>query len=184
MDYTVTVLTGAMQETTIDLREVMARCLRLPLLRELGSDRVKPTLVVRRSKRSGLRGRATYSTQRISITVPAPLGRVPPWPREEVEELVLHEVVHLVVDVDRRSRRLEHHGPAFRAALLGAAFEMWPEIRGKVRNEGRCYDMDARIWRCAWLGGQSLASLATAAIAAGFRPEARLPSVASDREVA
>lgn len=62
-------------------------------------------------------------------------------PRERVEELILHELVHYVLPVKT------NHGREFRTALMRAAKAWWPDVTPKW--DGHVYRMDAAIWRQA-----------------------------------
>ena len=138
-DTTVPVLDGQ-----LDVEAVLQRCLRLPEIRAMLKERGASTawrpreLIIRRKAANWCSGRATYGAQRILLTIGDRC------PRERAEELILHELVHLVVNVNRRGN-WEHHGALYRVTLLRAARELWPGLT--VRNEGRCYDMDEQIWR-------------------------------------
>jgi hypothetical protein len=64
-------------------------------------------------------------------------------PRSTIEEVCLHELVHILLP------RKTWHGRTFRSTLLRAAREWWPGQIDEVRNEGDVYDMDVRIQRAA-----------------------------------
>lgn len=161
---TFVVIDAENQVTEIDLVAEVWKCGRLPSIvaarRHRGlSGHKRPHLELRARKSYGLRGLAVYAEDLIRITASSHI-----FPIEQIEELVLHEMVHLAVgpklgngmvrlytgdgyhDVHRKR---SHHGPEFRALLLAAAFERWPAIRGAVKNRGRTYDIDERIWRRA-----------------------------------
>lgn len=62
-------------------------------------------------------------------------------PRERVEELILHELLHYVLPAKTA------HGREFRTALMRAARAWWPDVTPEWR--GHVYRMDAAIWRQA-----------------------------------
>ncbi len=154
----VQVIDGSLDRSMLDVWETAERMLGLPSLRALQGRRrwtvVPPggkrrnsvyqvSIVLRRSSMLGARGKATYWSNTMTLTV----GRCV---REELEELIVHELTHLIVGAKcGSSKRFEHHGEHFRVALLQAAFDYWPAIRAEVRNEGKVYAMDRRIWRAA-----------------------------------
>lgn len=65
----------------------------------------------------------------------------PDPPRECVEELILHELLHYVLPGGAG------HGREFRGALIRAAKRWWPGVQPVW--EGHVYRMDADIWRQA-----------------------------------
>jgi hypothetical protein len=139
------VVTADGKDEAIDILACIERFCHLPALVAIANRpvRVGPVAVYRRSKQPAgyARGRAWYRTRRLMLSYGIPVEQ------ECAEELALHEVTHLAVNPTGRPP-YRHHDAAFRVALLHAAWEVWPATR-RVRNQGRVYAMDARIWEAA-----------------------------------
>jgi len=135
----------------LDLRDTLARCLALPeirgLLREDRRNRYRlrrgwrPDLVVAHSSTWKCGGHAEPWSDRITLAIGRGLER------ERVEELVLHELVHIVAG--RNEDHGKHwHGPHFTATVLRAARELWPGLP-TVNTYRGAYALDDAIWQDA-----------------------------------
>jgi hypothetical protein len=137
------------ERVELDVFAFIERCMRLPEIRERWAatrDELvnpeppswRPEVKIIRSKAigSGCSGRAWWYDRMV-------LRFGPTVPLERAQELILHELVHVICNYH------EHHGTQFRVTLLRAARELWPGALDGVRNDGRTYDMDARIWQAA-----------------------------------
>lgn len=128
---------------TLDLVATLWRARGLQAMREArGTTRRLPQLnevVVRRRSDEYCSGRAWPTLQRMVLSI----GQQ--QTRERVEELVLHELLHLALP----SRH--HHGPRFRSGIIAACREWWPDCPSvwEVRNEGRVYGIDDQLWAAA-----------------------------------
>lgn len=126
----------------VDVKRTLERMMRLPAVKAaLRDDRAlwladrEIEFELRHHTSPGCGGRA-WSRALIQ------LGVGPGCPRQQVEELILHELCHYVLP------RSVAHGQRFRSLLMAAAREWFPGVRPVW--EGRVYRMDAKIWRDAW----------------------------------
>lgn len=123
----------------VDTHATMKRMLRLPAMRDrmretFGFEKRRlPELTLRRRASSGVSAHAYPWEWRIAMTIGPCESRI------SVEELILHELVHLVCEGD------EWHGDVYRRTLVLAAREWWPGITVRADSARRAYDLDRLI---------------------------------------
>lgn len=122
----------------LDVRATLRRMQRLASVREAMAHKWMAhefvSFTLRRRRDRAVSGRAWPG---VEIVLSVGIAQ----PREQVEELILHELLHYVLPPT------VHHGREFRAALMRAAKEWWPGVTPKW--DGHVYKMDAAIWRQA-----------------------------------
>lgn len=126
---------GSMGE--IDVKRTIKRMLKLSIMNEYRSHnyywRNPPKVNVRYStSKPYTSGHAWIGSREFTITVAANPHRI------EVEEVLLHELVHLVAP------REAHHGSTFRRINALAAREYWPGSRVRA-DEGNIWEFGHRI---------------------------------------
>lgn len=126
----------------VDVKRTIERMMRLPaIVAAMRDDRStwlaheEVEFELRHHTRPGCSGRA-WARGLIQ------LGVGPGCPRQQVEELILHELCHYVL------REGVRHGQRFRSLLMWAAREWFPGVRPVWG--GNVYAMCESIWREAW----------------------------------
>lgn len=127
----------------VNIKQTLEQMMRLPALRNYAEQACPyvrlqaPAVTLRRSAtKSYSSGHAPYYNWRFVVT-----AAVDPT-REDFEELLLHELLHLLMPG-------EHHNQRYRARLALAAREWWPGLTVKASDHNSCHGMDQAIAQAA-----------------------------------
>lgn len=122
----------------LDIRRTLEKMIRLPVLRDLAERYCPyahlraPEVTLRRSRTQGYSGHAHYYTWGFVVTASADPSR------ESFEELLLHELVHLLTPG-------ANHNQRYRSLLTMAAREYWPGLKVRADDAKTAYALDAVI---------------------------------------
>lgn len=123
----------------VDIRKTLERMIRLPVLRDLAERHCPyarlraPEVTLRRSTEKGYNtGHAPYWSWGFVVTASADADR------ESFEELLLHELLHLLTPG-------AHHNNRYRSLLAMAAREYWPGIKVRADDADTAYGLDRFI---------------------------------------
>lgn len=133
----------------VDIPKTLERMIRLPVLRDLAEracpyERLRaPVVTLRRSQdKPYTSGHAPYYSWRFVVTAAADPQRI------EFEEVLLHELVHLLIPEHR-------HDARFRSLLVLAAREVWPGVEVRADGMSTCFELDRAIVRAASAGAHT-----------------------------